>query len=43
MKILLVYGTTEIPHDAAPPWYRRPWPVAGAVAVVCILLNLLFR
>jgi SSS family solute:Na+ symporter len=39
----LVYGTAEIPHDATPPWYRRPWPVAGAVAVVCILLNLLFR
>lgn len=39
----LVYGTTEIPHEADQPWFRRPWPVAIAVAVVCVALNFLFR
>ncbi len=39
----LVYGLTEVPHDPAPPWYQRPWPVAIAVAIVCFGLNFLFR
>jgi SSS family solute:Na+ symporter len=39
----LVYGTSEIPHEAHEPWYRRPWPVAIAVAVLCVALNFLFR
>ncbi len=39
----LVYGTSEIPHVANEPWYRRPWPLAIAVAILCIGLNFLFR
>jgi SSS family solute:Na+ symporter len=39
----LVYGLTKIPHDPTPPWYQRPWPLAIAVAVVCIGLNFVFR
>ena len=39
----LVYGTTAIPHEGDQPWYRRPWPVAIAVAIVCVALNLVFR
>jgi solute:Na+ symporter, SSS family len=39
----LVYGMTEIPHDPTPPWYQRPWPLAIAVAVICIGLNFVFR
>lgn len=39
----LVYGLTRIPHDPSPPWYQRPWPLAIAVAVICIGLNFLFR
>lgn len=39
----LVYGMTRIPHDPAPPWHQRPWPIAIAVAVVCFALNFLFR
>jgi SSS family solute:Na+ symporter len=39
----LVYGLTKIPHDPAPSWYQRPWPIAIAVSVVCFALNFLFR
>jgi solute:Na+ symporter, SSS family len=39
----LVYGTTEIPHEGDQPWYQRPWPLAIAVGILCILLNLVFR
>lgn len=39
----LVYGTSEIPHEANEPFFRRPWPVAIAVAIVCVALNFLFR
>jgi SSS family solute:Na+ symporter len=39
----LVYGLTRIPHDASVAWYRRPIPLAVAVACVLILLNVVFR
>jgi len=39
----LVYGLTKIPHEAGVSWYRKPGPVAVAVIVVAIVLNLLFR
>jgi len=38
----LVYGLTEIPHDPAPPWYKRPLPLAGVVIVALVILNFLF-
>jgi solute:Na+ symporter, SSS family len=38
----LVYGLTAIPHDAIPPWYQRPLPLAAVVIVLLIILNLLF-
>jgi len=38
----LVYGLTEIPHDAALPWYKRPLPLAAVVIVALVILNLLF-
>jgi solute:Na+ symporter, SSS family len=38
----LVYGLTDIPHDPAPPWYKRPLPLAAVVIVALVFLNLLF-
>lgn len=38
----LVYGMTDIPHEPGLPWYQRPGPLAIAVAVVLIALNLIF-
>jgi SSS family solute:Na+ symporter len=38
----LVYGLTDIPHDADLPWYKRPAPLAIIVIVVLVGLNLLF-
>jgi SSS family solute:Na+ symporter len=38
----LVYGLTDLPHEAGVPWYKRPAPLAIAVGAVCILLNLIF-
>jgi SSS family solute:Na+ symporter len=38
----LVYGLTDIPHDPAPPWYKRPLPLAAVVVVALVVLNLLF-
>jgi len=38
----LVYGLTDIPHDAHLPWYKRPVPLAVIVIVALIVLNLLF-
>ncbi len=38
----LVYGLTEIAHDAHEPWYRRPGPLAIVVAVCLVILNLIF-
>ncbi|HEY3739970.1 MAG TPA: sodium:solute symporter family protein [Bryobacteraceae bacterium] len=37
----LVYGLTEIPHDAVA-WYKRPVPLAIIVGAALIILNLLF-
>jgi len=39
----LVYGTTVIPHESDQPWYKRPWPLAIGVAIICVALNFLFR
>jgi SSS family solute:Na+ symporter len=38
----LVYGLTDIPHDAHLPWYKRPVPLAVIVIVALIALNLIF-
>jgi SSS family solute:Na+ symporter len=38
----LVYGLTDIPHDADLPWYKRPVPLAIIVIVALIALNLIF-
>ena len=38
----LVYGLTDIPHDADSPWYKRPAPLAIIVVVALIALNLIF-
>jgi SSS family solute:Na+ symporter len=38
----LVYGLTKIPHDAGVPWYQRPAPLAVAVGVILVALNLWF-
>src|SRR5580693_2932313 len=38
----LVYGLTEIPHDADLPWYKRPLPLAAVVIVALVILNFIF-
>ncbi|MBZ5601251.1 MAG: sodium:solute symporter family protein [Acidobacteriia bacterium] len=38
----LVYGLTEIAHDAGEPWYRRPGPLAIVVAICLVILNVVF-
>jgi len=38
----LVYGLTDIPHDAHLPWYKRPVPLAVIVIIALIVLNLIF-
>jgi SSS family solute:Na+ symporter len=38
----LVYGLTDIPHDPAPPWYKRPIPLAVVVIGALVVLNFLF-
>jgi solute:Na+ symporter, SSS family len=38
----LVYGLTDLPHDAAEPWYRRPGPLAVVVLVALVILNVIF-
>jgi solute:Na+ symporter, SSS family len=38
----LVYGLTELPHDADEPWYRRPGPLAIVVLVALVILNVIF-
>jgi SSS family solute:Na+ symporter len=38
----LVYGVTEIKHEHEDAWYKRPVPVAVAIAVLAIILNIVF-
>jgi len=38
----LVYGLTKIPHDEGASWWQRPAPLAIAVSVLLILLNIWF-
>jgi SSS family solute:Na+ symporter len=38
----LVYGLTKIKHDEGVSWYLRPAPVAVAVGVLALILNLWF-
>ncbi len=38
----LVWGLGKFPSDSGEPWYRRPVPLAIAVAVAATILNLLF-
>ena len=38
----LVYGLTDVPSDAAEPWYKRPMPLACVVGVALLALNLWF-
>ena len=38
----LVYGITDIPHDSALPWYKRPAPLALVVCAALIVLNIAF-
>jgi SSS family solute:Na+ symporter len=36
----LVYGLTKMPSDAGVVWYERPWPLATAVIVIAIVLDI---
>ena len=38
----LVYGLTDIPHDAHLPWYKRPVPLGAVVIAAAVVLNILF-
>lgn len=38
----LVYGVTDIPHEAEAPWYKRPGPLAIVVIAVLIVINIIF-
>jgi solute:Na+ symporter, SSS family len=43
-----VYGETEVPilsdpEDAGKPWYMKPVQLAGAMLVLVIILNVVFR
>ena len=38
----LVYGLTKIPHEQGVSWYLRPAPVAIAVGVLVLILNIWF-
>jgi SSS family solute:Na+ symporter len=38
----LVYGLTKIKHDEGVSWYLRPAPVAVAVGVLALILNIWF-
>ncbi len=38
----LVYGVTDLPHEGAVIWYKRPWPLALMVIAVLVLVNLIF-
>jgi SSS family solute:Na+ symporter len=38
----LVYGLTELKHDEGVAWYKRPVPLAIAIAALAIFLNIWF-
>jgi SSS family solute:Na+ symporter len=38
----LVYGLTELKHDEGVAWYKRPVPLAFAIAALAIFLNFWF-
>ena len=38
----LVYGLTELKHDEGVSWYKRPVPLAIAIAVLALFLNFWF-
>ncbi len=38
----LVYGLTKLKHDVGVSWYLRPGPIAVAVIVLLVLLNIWF-
>ncbi len=38
----LVYGVTDLPHEGAVVWYKRPWPLALMVIVVLLIVNIIF-
>jgi solute:Na+ symporter, SSS family len=38
----LVYGMTDLPHEAGAPWYKRPGPLAVVVIVLLVIMNIIF-
>ena len=38
----LVYGLTKLPDTSSYKWYQRPWPLAVAVGVILVILNIWF-
>ena len=38
----LVYGLTKMPKDHGVRWYGRPGPLAVAVGVILVVLNVIF-
>jgi SSS family solute:Na+ symporter len=38
----LVYGLTELKHDEGVSWYKRPVPIAIAIAALALILNIVF-
>ena len=38
----LVYGLTELKHDEGVSWYKRPVPLAIAIAALALFLNIWF-
>ena len=38
----LVYGLTKMPHHEGAVWYKRPVPVAIAIGVLALVLNIWF-
>ncbi len=38
----LVYGFTDMPHEASAPWYKRPGPLAIIVIAVLVVMNIIF-
>jgi SSS family solute:Na+ symporter len=38
----LVYGLTDLKHDEGVAWYKRPVPLAVAIATLALILNFVF-